>query len=137
MWFGPELTRRVALNQLSRQVKEVLKNFKHNYLYIHTNLGFIPIIVDCVFDDGFKTNIEQIENKIKEIGAEHVCCIISTTSCFAPRKCDNIDSLAVLCKTYNIAHIVNNAYGLQSKYLMKRIQRAHRFKKNTENSADT
>lgn len=53
-----------------------------------------------------------------------MCCVISTTSCFAPRGCDAVDEIAVICDKYNVNHLINNAYGLQSKYLMRKIQKA-------------
>ena len=36
------------------------------------------------------------------------------TSCFAPRAIDKIEEIAALCKKYEIFHLINNAYGLQS-----------------------
>lgn len=73
------------------------------------------------------TNIKLIENVIKEIGASKILCIMSTTSCFAPRACDSIETIAKICKEKNIPHLINNAYGLQSKVYMERIQKAHRY----------
>lgn len=99
-----------------------------NSFNISSILGLTPIIVDPLIVNGsLKTNVKEIERKIQEIGEENMCCVISTTSCFAPRNCDEIESIAQICKEYNVNHLVNNAYGLQSKHLMKRIQKAQRF----------
>ena len=46
-------------------------------------------------------------------GAERVLCVLSTTSCFAPRVPDAVEELAKLCKRRGIGHVINNAYGLQ------------------------
>ena len=41
-------------------------------------------------------------------------CVISTTSCFAPRRPDDVKRIGEFCKTSNIIHLINNAYGIQS-----------------------
>jgi hypothetical protein len=38
--------------------------------------------------DELQTDLDQIEAKIKEFGAENICCIFTVTSCFAPRVID-------------------------------------------------
>lgn len=86
--------------------------------------GLIPIVVENVIVDGqMQTNVEEIENIMKERGHE-VLCVLSTTSCFAPRQPDAVDKIAELCSQYNIGHIINNAYGLQCELICKRINRA-------------
>jgi O-phospho-L-seryl-tRNASec:L-selenocysteinyl-tRNA synthase len=50
--------------------------------------------------------------------------VLSTTSCFAPRQPDAIDEIAKLCKEFNVAHVINNAYGLQCPLITKLINRA-------------
>lgn len=87
--------------------------------------GLIPVIIDTVkCNDQLVTNTCLIEKRIKEIGSENIVCVMSTTSCFAPRACDNIETISILCKQHNIPHLINNAYGLQSKFIMKKIQSA-------------
>lgn len=54
-------------------------------------------------------------------------CVLSTTSCFAPRVSDSLEKVACLCQKYNVPHLVNNAYGLQSTRLMHSIQDASRY----------
>ncbi len=61
-----------------------------------------------------------------EHGAERVCCVLSTTSCFAPRACDNIEALARLCAQHQVPHLVNHAYGLQCATSTKLVARASR-----------
>ncbi|RZF40213.1 hypothetical protein LSTR_LSTR011987 [Laodelphax striatellus] len=60
------------------------------------------------------------------LGSDNIVCVLSTTSCFAPRAADSLEQIAVLCSRYNIPHLVNNAYGLQSTRLMHLIQEAAR-----------
>ncbi len=51
--------------------------------------GFEPVVVENVLEgDELRTDLEAVERKIKELGAENVLCVHSTTSCFAPRVPD-------------------------------------------------
>ncbi|RXG59733.1 O-phosphoseryl-tRNA(Sec) selenium transferase [Armadillidium vulgare] len=78
--------------------------------------GYQPIIIENVLqEDELRTDTDNIELKIKELGRENIAAILTTTSCFAPRGIDKIEEVARLCKMYEIPHIINNAYGLQSK----------------------
>jgi O-phospho-L-seryl-tRNASec:L-selenocysteinyl-tRNA synthase len=85
----------------------------------------IPLIVENILDSNglMTTNIPEIERLMIEYG-DKVLCVLSTTSCFAPRQPDSVAAIAQLCKLYNIGHVVNNAYGLQCKYICKQINRA-------------
>uniref|UniRef100_A0A182QPJ0 O-phosphoseryl-tRNA(Sec) selenium transferase n=1 Tax=Anopheles farauti TaxID=69004 RepID=A0A182QPJ0_9DIPT len=74
----------------------------------------------------FATDIVAFEAKIQELGADQICCILSTTSCFAPRGSDDLSTLGKLCQTYGIPHVVNNAYGMQSSYFCHQINQAAR-----------
>jgi O-phospho-L-seryl-tRNASec:L-selenocysteinyl-tRNA synthase len=86
--------------------------------------GLIPIVVENALVDGqMQTNMDSIEDILKE-RAHEVLCVLSTTSCFAPRQPDAIDEIAELCAQYNVGHIINNAYGLQCEVISKRINRA-------------
>ncbi|VDM79173.1 unnamed protein product [Strongylus vulgaris] len=46
---------------------------------------------------------------------------MSTTSCFAPRSPDSLEAISGICQIYNVPHLVNNAYGLQSEECVRRI----------------
>lgn len=86
-----------------------------------------PVIIDEIRnDDELETNVAEFENQINKLGTLNIVCIVSTTSCFAPRGCDNIEALSALSKKYNIPHVINNAYGLQSTFLTHQIEQAHR-----------
>ena len=65
--------------------------------------------------------LEAHHNLPKE---EQVLCVLSTTSCFAPRQPDDIVTISTLCQKYQVGHIINNAYGLQCNYICKQINRA-------------
>ncbi|XP_077357353.1 O-phosphoseryl-tRNA(Sec) selenium transferase [Festucalex cinctus] len=89
--------------------------------------GFAPVVVENVLEgDELRTDVDAVERKICELGAENVLCVHSTTSCFAPRVPDRLEELAMLCDKYDIPHIVNNAYGVQSSKCMHLIQQGAR-----------
>ena len=44
------------------------------------------------------TDIEAIKNKIIELDPSNILCIFITTSCFAPRAYDDIESLSLILK---------------------------------------
>ncbi|XP_052867676.1 O-phosphoseryl-tRNA(Sec) selenium transferase [Anopheles cruzii] len=104
--------------------------------------GLIPIIIDSIVsscDKGnetkedqslsvtFATDLERFQTKIDELGAEQVCCILSTTSCFAPRSSDDVVALATVCQSRDIPHVVNNAYGFCSTHALHQINLAGRI----------
>ena len=77
--------------------------------------GLKPIVVDGVQNgDEIQTNLEKLKEVIREQSSESILCVMSTTSCFAPRVPDNIPEIGKICSESSIAHVVNNAYGLQS-----------------------
>ena len=86
--------------------------------------GLMPIIVENLIADGvMSTNISQIDSLLSTHGAE-VLCVLSTTSCFAPRQADKVDEIAALCKAKDVPHVINNAYGIQSNHIAKLVTRA-------------
>jgi len=56
--------------------------------------GFEPVVIENVLEgDELRTNMEELERKIEELGAKNILCVHSTTSCFAPRVPDRSVSL--------------------------------------------
>lgn len=104
-----------------------------------TTAGFQPIVIDTVpliptegdrcGGGGLITDVEAFEEVLEQYKnkRQEILCIMSTSSCFAPRNCDNLVVLALLAKKYDIPHVINNAYGLQSTYLTHQVQQAHRL----------
>lgn len=89
--------------------------------------NLIPVIIQTRRNpdtNGLETDVVAFEEKIVELGPANFVCIFSTTSCFAPRECDNLEALAKLAVKYDVPHLVNNAYGLQSTDLCRTIHRA-------------
>ncbi|MEE6462363.1 hypothetical protein FKM82_001567 [Ascaphus truei] len=85
--------------------------------------GFEPVVIENVLEgDELRTDLNAVEVQIQELGADRILCVHSTTSCFAPRVPDRLEELAVICAKYDIPHIVNNAYGVQSSKWCSRRQ---------------
>ena len=95
-----------------------------------TAAGLQPSIVQLVVaeqSDALVTDVAAVERRIEELGgASAVLCVLSVTSCFAPRGADDVIGLAALCDRVGVAHLVNNAYGVQSRRVMEAIDRAAR-----------
>lgn len=86
-----------------------------------------PIVIETVVQgEELRTDVAALETQMATLGSDNIVCVLSTTSCFAPRAADSLEQIAVLCSRYNIPHLVNNAYGLQSTRLMHLIQEAAR-----------
>ena len=54
--------------------------------------------------------------KMMEIRIVQIVCVMTTTSCFAPRSPDNLPAIARICAEHGVPHLVNNAYGVQSEH---------------------
>lgn len=93
--------------------------------------GLIPLVIEPIssaaLPDQLTTNLAQLEELIEDKGADSILAVMSTSSCFAPRACDNVEMISKLCKEKNVAHVVNNAYGVQCRYYAHRLQEAERI----------
>lgn len=89
--------------------------------------GFEPIVVENVRDgDMLRTDVAAVRALVALHGPEAILCVLSTTSCFAPRVPDKVVELAELCKEHGIPHVVNNAYGVQQSKCCSAIEQASR-----------
>ena len=89
--------------------------------------GGEPIVIENILENHeLRTDLVTMENLINSLGPENIIGVLSTTSCFAPRSYDKVQEIAILCKNYNIGHIINNAYGLQSSKICHEINEACR-----------
>ena len=86
--------------------------------------GMRCVVVPTILEgDQVVTDLSTMEQLLTD-NADMVLAVITTTSCFAPRVSDKVDRVAQLCGGYGIAHIINNAYGLQCLKTCKLINRA-------------
>ncbi|XP_036328430.1 O-phosphoseryl-tRNA(Sec) selenium transferase isoform X1 [Rhagoletis pomonella] len=91
--------------------------------------GLTPLIIQPrLADNGaLSTDLPSFARKVEEVGAENILCFCTTTSCFAPRNCDDIIEVAKLATQHAVPHLVNNAYGLQSTHLTHQLEQAQRL----------
>merc|ERR1719193_315827 len=90
--------------------------------------GLQPVVVQLKREgDQLTTDLAGIEAAIDRVGGpEEVLCVLTTTSCFAPRAPDDLVGVARICKSKEIPHVVNNAYGVQSSKCTHLIEEANR-----------
>ncbi|EAN86829.1 putative O-phosphoseryl-tRNA(Sec) selenium transferase [Trypanosoma cruzi] len=82
----------------------------------------------CLHPFFLQVHLDDIVAAIQRVGGpKHVLCVLSTTSCFAPRIPDDVLAIAKHCKFMNIPYVVNNAYGVQSRVIMRRLDAAMRL----------
>jgi O-phospho-L-seryl-tRNASec:L-selenocysteinyl-tRNA synthase len=74
--------------------------------------------------DEVVTDLDAMESLLNKYEGR-ILAVITTSSCFAPRVPDHVDKVAKLCAQHDgVAHVINNAYGLQCKKTCKLISRA-------------
>jgi O-phospho-L-seryl-tRNASec:L-selenocysteinyl-tRNA synthase len=61
---------------------------------------------------------------IDQYGQENILCILSTTSCFAPREPDRVEAISKICKEKELFQVINNAYGVQCTKIANMINQA-------------
>jgi O-phospho-L-seryl-tRNASec:L-selenocysteinyl-tRNA synthase len=76
--------------------------------------------------DELRTDVPALAARLAEVGASNVLCVLSTTSCFAPRGIEKLLEVARLCAAADVPHLANNAYGVQCAVCMKAIATASR-----------
>ncbi len=80
----------------------------------------VRIIESIISGDAVKVPVDEVQKAVDS----NTAAIVSTTTFFPPREPDNVKALAKLAEEENIFHIINNAYGVQSRQMMKLIQGA-------------
>jgi O-phospho-L-seryl-tRNASec:L-selenocysteinyl-tRNA synthase len=78
------------------------------------------IIEGKVYGDAVNVPTEEVEKAVNEKTA----AILSTAIFFTPREPDKIKDIAKIAKEKNVPHIINNAYGVQSREIMKLVKGA-------------
>jgi O-phospho-L-seryl-tRNASec:L-selenocysteinyl-tRNA synthase len=87
--------------------------------------GLIPIIIpNQLNSDEIVTDLTLLRQAISSHPIDDILCVLSTTSCFAPRRPDCIDQISQYCQELSLPHIINNAYGLQCPIIAKLINRS-------------
>eukprot|EP00903_Cladosiphon_okamuranus_P005368 g5361.t1 len=87
--------------------------------------GFTPIVVENLIEgDAVVTDVQGVRAAVEKYGAENILCVVTTTSCFAPRVPDKVDEIARVCAARGVGHVINNAYGVQCSQTCRLINRA-------------
>ncbi|GIL49520.1 hypothetical protein Vafri_5850 [Volvox africanus] len=90
-----------------------------------TAAGLKPHVVELKrHGDELVTDVQSISEALEALGADRVVAVVTTTSCFAPRAPDDVAAVARLCATADVPHVVNNAYGIQSRQTCRAVASA-------------
>ncbi|MHA1611136.1 MAG: O-phosphoseryl-tRNA(Sec) selenium transferase [Promethearchaeota archaeon] len=74
-------------------------------------------------EEGVFVDMEEL-NRVYEANRDSVSAIVTNSAFFAPRVPDDLKSIAKFAKEHNLIHVINNAYGIQSKELSTLIRKA-------------
>ena len=87
----------------------------------------LEVVENVLEGDQLRTDVEGVRAAIARAGGPAaVACVLTTTSCFAPRAVDRVVDVARLCAELGVPHLVNNAYGVQSRRCMADLTAAMR-----------
>lgn len=62
--------------------------------------------------------------RVAEAIDKDAVAILSTTTFFPPREPDDVKEIAKIAREHDIPHVINNAYGVQSREIMRKIRSA-------------
>lgn len=71
-----------------------------------------------------ETDLSSLEDLLKNSEQGEFLCIMSNTSCFAPREPDDVIAVGKLARKFGLFHIVNNAYGVQCSKTCEMLRQA-------------
>ncbi|GLC64731.1 hypothetical protein PLESTF_000201300 [Pleodorina starrii] len=92
-----------------------------------TAAGLRPHVVELRRrGDELVTDVQAISDAITSLGPDRIAAVVTTTSCFAPRAPDDVAAVARLCAAAAVPHLVNNAYGVQSRQTCRALAAAWR-----------
>jgi len=64
-------------------------------------LGLVPVVLENSLEgDELRTDIEAMRAAISRLGAENIACVMTTTSCFAPRVPDRSAIISIYFVLY-------------------------------------
>lgn len=69
----------------------------------------------------YRIDPQAVAARIEALGAANIVCVLSTCSCFAPRVPDDPLAMSRVCTAAGVPLVINNAYGVQSRWIMKRL----------------
>jgi O-phospho-L-seryl-tRNASec:L-selenocysteinyl-tRNA synthase len=78
------------------------------------------IIEGRLCGDAVNVSAQEVEKAVNE----NTAAILTTTTFFSPREPDKIKDIAKIAEKKNVPHIINNAFGVQSREIMKLLRGA-------------
>jgi O-phospho-L-seryl-tRNASec:L-selenocysteinyl-tRNA synthase len=78
------------------------------------------VVQGQIHGDAVRISIDDIAQAVDK----KCCAILSTTTFFPPREPDPIKEIAKIAAERKVFHIINNAYGVQSREIMREIRSA-------------
>lgn len=94
------------------------KSPKRGIAYAGLSEVSVPTILE---DDAVRADLGHIERLMEK---EDKFAVLSTTTFFPPREPDPVKEIAKLCQEHSVPFVINNAYGVQSEEIMKRVSSA-------------
>jgi O-phospho-L-seryl-tRNASec:L-selenocysteinyl-tRNA synthase len=84
--------------------------------------GLTEIAVPTVLEeDAVRADLGELEHLMEN---RDNFAVLSTTTFFPPRESDPVKAIAKLCQEQSVPLVINNAYGVQSEEIMKKISSA-------------
>jgi len=78
----------------------------------------------AVHHDDVAAAIDDLIARHPEDGVDCIAGVLCTTSCFAPRAPDDVLAVSRVASARSVPVVVNNAYGLQSAFIARRLNAA-------------
>ena len=88
-------------------------------------LGLI-VVPNTLEGDQLRADVDAVRAAVNAVGVDAVVCVLTSSSCFAPRGADRLADVARLCAELGCGHVINNAYGVQSAALCAAVTAACR-----------
>jgi hypothetical protein len=86
----------------------------------------LVVVPNTLEGDQLRASVDAVRAAVNAVGADAVVCVMTTSSCFAPRGADRLVDIARLCAELGCGHVINNAYGVQSAALCAAVTAACR-----------
>lgn len=97
--------------------------------------GLIPIVIENTTnkpEDGvegvispLETDIAHLKKTLESYDQSEILCVMSVTSCFAPREPDDVIAIGQIARAHGLFHVANNAYGLQCQKTIDMLNKAN------------
>jgi O-phospho-L-seryl-tRNASec:L-selenocysteinyl-tRNA synthase len=84
------------------------------------------VVENSLVGDQLETDLARVEEELRGEKQGDILCVLTTTSCFAPRSVDKVVEISKLCKQHEVPHIINNAYGIQCGEISAQVTSAWR-----------